>query len=189
MTVRYLNLTGSFVAAVALVVASTVSPASPPREQPVPNELPRSWNFEEIAKKTPPYGDQGRVYVLAWKVEEDGRPFRVESCLVLKVIEDKEGYLLAHLYRHPNDEEPKWDLSTLHVSGEKGTKYFPGLEIHHDKKFKDRPRNKDIYDSLSIEELGWSFAQESDWKFVSCCVCEKSWEEAVGEKPTRFFGR
>jgi hypothetical protein len=160
-----------------------------PEVKSVPNELPRSWSLEEIAKETPPYGTEGRVYVLAWKIIEDDRPLRVESCLVLKVLDKNEGYELAHLYRHPADKKPEWQLSMTHVSGEKGTKYYPGLWIHHCERFKDRPGNKELYASLSVEGVGWTFDQEKGWRFVGCGVCEKSWAEAIGEKPTRFFGK
>lgn len=74
----------------------------------------------------------------------------------------------------------------MHVSGAPGTKYFPGLWIHHCKRFKERPGNKEIYAALS-EEVGWSFEQDHGWRFVACAVCEKSWEEAIGERPERFF--
>ncbi len=158
-------------------------------QNPVPNELPRSWSLEEIAKKTPPYGADGRVCVLAWKVVEDERPVRVESCLVFKVLSKNKGYCLAHLCRDPAQEKAEWHLSMTHVKGEKGTKYYPGADILHAKRFEARPGNKELYGSLSFEEVNWSFEQETGWKFVSCGVCEKSWQAAIGEKPTQFFGR
>jgi len=108
---------------------------------------------------------------------------------VLKALDKNEGYSLAHLYRHPAEKEPKWQLSRLHVSGEEGTIYFPGLWISHCKRFKNRPGNKELYASLSWEDVGWSFGQEKGWKFVSCCVCENNWLAVIGETPTQFFGR
>jgi hypothetical protein len=39
--------------------------------------------------------------------------------------------------------------------------------------------------SFTVLELG----RDSEARFVGCGVCEKSWQEAIGEKPTRFFGR
>jgi hypothetical protein len=161
------------------------------QERPVPNELPPTWSLEEIAKATPPSGTEGRVYVLAWKVMEDDRPVRTETCLALRVLENNEGYCLAHLYLwRPVGKKPVWTLSMIHVAGEKGTKYYPGADILHAKRFKNRPSNKELYAAISSEEeVGWSFEQDKGWKFVSCAVCEKSWHEAIGEKPTRFFGR
>jgi len=155
----------------------------------VPNELPRSWSMEEICKAAPPYGGEGRVYVLAWQIIEDDRPMRIESCLVLQVLENEKRYTLSHLYRHPDVKKPEWNLSMTHVSGEKGTKYYPGLWLFHAKGFKARPTNKDVYGALSMEDVNWRFELEKGWRFVGCGVCEKSWEEAIGEKPSRFFGR
>jgi hypothetical protein len=68
-------------------------------------------------------------------------------------------------------------------------KYYPGLWLFHATQFKKRPTNKKLYAALSFEEVDWTFRQEKGWKFVSCGVCEKSWQEVTGEKPTKFFGR
>jgi hypothetical protein len=174
----------------ASLFIGAVWPAPYAQEKPVPNELPRTWSLDEIAKETPSYGVDGRVFVLAWKIMEDHRPLRVESCLVLKVLDKNEGYCLAHLFRHPSQKKPEWHLSTTHaIGGEMGTKYFTGLDIFHAKRFKARPGNKELYAALSFEEVNWTFAQEKGWKFVSCGVCEKSWQEVIGDKPTQFFGR
>jgi hypothetical protein len=173
---------------VLLVSCAAWSPAAP-EEKPVPNELPRSWSLEEIAKETPPYRTKGRVYVLAWKVVEDERPLRVESCLALRVLDKNEGYCLVHLYRHPAQKKPDWQVGMTHVTGKEGTKYFPGLDIMHIKRFKSRPTNKELYVALSFEKVNWSFEFQEGWKLVSCGVCEKSWLEAIGEKPNHFFAR
>src|SRR5262245_30834736 len=98
-----------------------------PEEKVVPTELPPSWSLEDIAKESPPYGTNDPVHVLAWKIVEDERPLRVESCLVLKVLGRNNGYTLSHLFRHPAGKKPEWQLSVAHVSGKEGTKYFPGL--------------------------------------------------------------
>jgi hypothetical protein len=63
------------------------------------------------------------------------------------------------------------------------------LWLFHAKRFKGRPSNKDIYGALSIEDVNWRFELEKGWRFVGCGVCEKSWDKAIGEKPSRFFGR
>jgi hypothetical protein len=179
----------------ALLLLGSIVPAGYAQEKAkktIPNELPRSWSFEEIVKATPPSGVKDPVYVLAWSVTEDDRPCRVESCLVMRILEKDDGYgrwCLAHLYRHPDDKKPEWRVSMIHVSGEKGTKYYPGLWIHQCMRFKEKPGNKELYAALPTEEVRWSFDQEKGWRFVSCGVCEKSWQEAIGEKPTRFFGK
>jgi hypothetical protein len=167
-------------------------PAHDKPPKPVPNELPRSWSLDEIAKATPPSGADGKVYVLAWAVRQDERPFRVESCLVMRVLDKDDGsgrWCLAHLYRHPAAKDPQWQVSTIHVTGGKGTKYYPGLWIRQAMRFKERPGNKALYAGLVTEDVEWSFENDKGWKFVGCLVCEQSWQEAIGEKPTRFFGR
>ena len=174
----------------ASLVAVTTQSSAFPQAKTVPNELPRSWNLDDIAKATPPYGTKDPVYVLAWKVMQDERPLRVESCLVLKVFDKNEGYCLAHLYRHPTVEKPEWQLSMIHAMGGKGTTFYPaGSWLFHSERFKKKPGNKELYAALSFGKVNWSFEQEKGWKFVSCGVCEKSWQEAIGEKPTQFFGR
>jgi hypothetical protein len=156
-------------------------------EKPTPNELPRAWSLEEIAKATPPYGAEGHVHVLAWKVVTDARPWRVESCLVFKVLDKKEGYCLAHLYRHPTAKKPEWHLASTHVVGEKGTPVFTGLEFFHSHRFKEQPGNKELYAVLGFKGVNWRFELESGWKYISCCVCEETWQAVIGEKPTQFF--
>ena len=171
-----------------LVFTQFSSAAEPKIEQA---GLPSSWKLAEIEKEMPPYGADGKIYVLAWTIKEDDRPLRVESCLVLKVLPDESEqgrWCLAHLYRHPLAKEPKWELSMTHVTGEPGTKYFPGLDIHHVERLKARPNNKAIYAALGFEEVNWKFALEDDWKLVGCGVCEDAWQAAIGEKPTKFFG-
>jgi len=159
-----------------------------PQATPAPAD-PCSWSAKEVGKQAPPYGVKGRVYVLAWKFIEDDRPLRVDSLLVLKVLANNEGYHLANLYRHPTDRKPEWKLSMTHVSGEEGTKYYPGLMLFHDKVFPERPGNEELYASLSPEEVNWTFELEEGWKCISCGVCEKNWQEAIGEAPARSFAQ
>lgn len=178
------------IAAVVLLALCAASVTAAPRQKPVSNEPPRSWDLDEIARETPTFAG-GRVYVLAWTImeDEDDRRLRVESCLVMRVLDKKEGYCLAHLYRHPNNKKPQWELSMTHVMGAKGTKDYPGQWYIHTKCFEKRPGNKEVYGSLSFEEVDWTFECEKGCKLVDCGVCEKTWREVIGERPTRFFRR
>jgi hypothetical protein len=199
---RRMSKTGALVAiAILLALGVTWWIVSPRDSARSPNpgaagrvrdELPSSWSLEEIAKETPPYGcgPEG-VYVLAWRIREDAH-LRSESCLVMRVLEKDDGHgrwCLAHLYRHPNGKDPKWRLSTIHVTGAKGTKYFTGMWIHHAMRFKEQPTNKTLYAALSdrIEGVSWSFEPERDFPTISAGVCEQNWQKVTGEKPTRFF--
>lgn len=160
--------------------------------EPKPEQvgLPPGWKLSEIEKATPPYGVEGKLDVLAWQIREDDRPLRVECCLVLKVLpeERKEGrWYLAQLYRHPHLDDAKWQLGIVHAHGP-AERPFPGRDIHHIKRFKERPNNKAVYDSLGFEGVHWQFELEEGWSYVGCSVCEEVWQAALGEKPTRFFG-
>ncbi|MBX9623949.1 MAG: hypothetical protein K2X82_09090 [Gemmataceae bacterium] len=180
---------GLVVVAVAygLVVAA---PVPPPSDATVRSaELPRGWDLKEIEEATPPYGAAGTVHVLAWLVQVDDRPLRVETCLVLKDLgrESEHGrWCLAHLYRHPLGEDNTWRLPLPWVSPPPPLGPEEPVAISHAKRFKTRPKNKDVYTSLG--DLRWRFNVDKGWKLVSCAVCERNWEAAVGEKPTRFFG-
>src|SRR5262249_55407689 len=142
------------------------------------NELPSSWNLADIDKAILPKSAKGRLYVLAWHIMEDHRPLRVESCLVLKELDD--GYCLVHLYRHSPEWNPAWKQSMIHVMGEPGTKNFPGMWYWGYKCFKERPGNKEVYASLGWDEVNWSFKLEKGWRCINCCVCTKAWQEATG---------
>jgi hypothetical protein len=153
------------------------------------HEIPRSWDFAEFDEQPPRI--PGKLHVLAWAVEDYDRGFRTERCILIRVLDEDDGFgrwHASHLYRDPNGKDRKWRESTMHVSGAEGTKYWPGLWIMHYKRFTKHPGNKEMYASMdSSEELYWGFKAEGDAKLVSCGVCEKAWEKVMGEKPTRFF--
>jgi hypothetical protein len=150
-----------------------------------PDELPTAWKLDEIKKAVLPSDPDCRAYVLAWKVVEDERPLRVESCLVLTVHPKDDGsawWTLTHLYRHPLAPKPEWEQSMVHVFDECG-----GTWIIHRTTFDKQPTNKEIYGALGSDDVDWSFDRDKGWKRLGCRVCEKNWREAVGEKPTKFF--
>jgi hypothetical protein len=59
----------------------------------------------------------------------------------------------------------------------------------HVTRFDKRPGNQELYAAFSYEGVNWSFERPKGWKIVSCGVCERTWQEAIGEKPTQFFAR
>lgn len=170
-------------AALASICTAVAAPSRAPKA--IPHEIPGDWKLEEIAEAVG--GGDGRVYVLAWCRKKDDRDFLIDSCLAVKVQDDNRGFLFANLFRHPEDEKPEWHQSMMHATGGKagptGRWYF------HYKHFKDKPTNRQIYDAFGFEDLYWSFKIEKDYMIVGCGVCEKSWKEAIGEKPTRYFDR
>jgi hypothetical protein len=181
MTGRQALTVGSFA---ILLAAGSAAGAAP---KAASCGYPRSWKLAEIAAALSPLDPKDRTYVLAWKVVEDDRPLRIESCLVLKVLDRGEGYMLGNLYRHPDDKKPEWNLAMTHVSFKEGTDGYPGLMYTHFQRFDARPRNDELYAALRFEEVNWKFEIEEGWKVLGCGVCNASWLEALGEEPTRFF--
>lgn len=182
--------------AVAVLWALGTASCRKPESKTSPHGIPSSWNLDEIARETPPYGYEGMkgVYVLAWAIREDDRPLKVEECVVMRVLEEDDGqgrWCLAHLWRQPDSRNAKWKLSTIHVSGAEGTKYWPGMWIHHAVRFKTRPTNKELYASLAdgLEGVRWSFELDPGWRYIDCGVCEQNWQTVTGEKPTQGFKR
>ena len=162
------------------------------QDKTVSNQISRLVRLDDIPTRAPPYGKEGVVHVLAWKVMRGADGRRGEACLVMKVLEKDDGYgrwCLACLSRNPADKEPQWALTFAHLLGEKGSKHFLGRWVLHAKRFKDRPGNKEIYDSFSIEEVNWSFELQAGIGLVGCGVCEESWKAVIGEEPTRFFSQ
>lgn len=165
----------------------------PKTEPPAPDKLPASWKLDEIAKGAPPYGlgTEG-VYVLAWQTWWDGQPPQGGSCLVMRVLEEDDGYggrwHLSHLYQR-SDKDPKWRISTAHIT--EGKELWQSRWVFHSKRFRNRPTNNDLYAALTDHRDGvpWSFALEPDSTVVDCGVCEQNWLKVTGEKPTQFFNQ
>lgn len=173
-------------AMVLLVLCAGRLRADAPAEVTFPNELPRSWVLRDIARVAPPFAF-GKVHVLAWSSVEDHRPLRVDSCLVLKEAETDQvdRWWLSHIYRHPLEKDNAWKLPPPWVAPPYPLGPKKAFGITYTKRFKNKPGNKDIYDSL--KGIKWSFLLSPDWNLVGCAVCEETWLAAIGEKPTRYF--
>jgi hypothetical protein len=178
-----------FLVVVAVVLSSFgCSPAgSQDRDD---DGLPRSWDVKKIEKDVFNSGVPGRFYVLAWHASAwtyKGKEHRQERCLAMRVIgkDNPERWDLYHLYRRPLDEDPSWQISMHHATG--GEAGPTGRWYFHCTSFKSRPGNKETYESLSLSSTGVDWDFERGDNCVGCGVCEKSWQEAIGEKPTRFF--
>jgi len=159
-------------------------------QNPEAEGLPYSWYVRQIEKDAPNSVVPGCFYVLAWDASAwtyMGKEWRVESCLALRVFgkDEPDRWDLYHLYRRPLEKDSRWHISMHHATG--GEAGPTGRWYFHSKVFKSRPGNKEIYDSLSSSSTGvnWKFERGDDC--VGCGVYEKSWQEAIGEKPTRFF--
>lgn len=146
--------------------------------------LPSSWDVKQIEKAA---SNAGRFYVLAWHASAwkfEGREHRIDKCLALCAFGDGKAdrWKLYHLYRDPGKKDSGWQISMFHAIGGAGGP--TGKWYLCEKEFRSRPTNREIYDSLS-SSVDWSFERGVDC--VGCGVCEKTWREAIGEKPTEFF--
>lgn len=154
-----------------------------------PCAVPTGWDLGEMAAATPPYGTDGKVYLLAWQILEDDRPFRVEEALVLKHLASNgpgDAYHLARLNRDPADKGSTWSLARTHVSPESGSDE-PGRMLFHSLGFSHRPTNREIYAALTPDQVRWNFEPEEGWTRTASRVCERNWRASIGEAPTQGF--
>ena len=95
-------------------------PAKLVDEHAVPTkELPKEWDLDEIVDAMPPRSDDGPTHVLAWKIIEDNRPWRVDYCLAIKQLrnptEKQEHWVLASLARAPRNDKD-WHFVTIWIT-------------------------------------------------------------------------
>src|SRR5262249_39273907 len=105
----------TIVVCLAAVSCGRVPPAVAPVNEPTTptKELPKDWVLEDIIDAMPPRSDNGPTDVLAWKIVEDDRPWRVEYCLAIKHLrkptENQEHWVLASL-AHSSREGKEWNF-------------------------------------------------------------------------------
>lgn len=180
MTLRRLLALGGFLSCSALPLTGQAGAPGPEA-----CNLPPSWNPGELTAKAWPDG-HGRVFILAWRIMEDKRTVHIEECLVLKTLDGGSVFQLTHLARTSLDANPQWHVAMTHVAPPHG-RHELGMTLYHTARFKDRPTSQEIYAALAEPRVNWSFEVEPGWKVLGAEVCESSWLEALGEKPTRFY--
>jgi hypothetical protein len=155
-------------------------------ERPPASDLPDGWRLQDIHEAMPPNNPGGKTYVLAWKIEEDERPLRLEHCLALKHTEEPGGdrWVIACLYRQPTLRN-LWQVAVRAAAPDMA---FPErAELRQTEYFTSRPTNQQVYDFIDF--VHWTFGADEDWKLIDGRVCEQTWTSAVGEKPTRDFAK
>jgi hypothetical protein len=149
--------------------------------------LPKGWTVEQMLPAIPsdieghfPGILNPTAHVLAWKMEEDNRPWHVENCLLWVSGNNLKGnkrWALARLGRGWSErfksDRINWDLYFI-MDG----------HAHPFKVFERPPTNRDVYDFL--EKAEWKFGTP-DWEIIDARVCRKTWMEVIGEAPTKFF--
>jgi hypothetical protein len=151
-------------------------------------ELPPDWRLEDIDRAMPPYNPGGTTYVLAWKIVEDERPFRVEQCLALKHTDQASDgrWVIASLYRHPGRGlRNLWEVSVLSAAPDLDFKERTKLQLS--RTFKSRPGNEEVY--AFMDGCRWDLSAEPGFKLIDGRVCERTWQAGVGERPTKNFPR
>jgi hypothetical protein len=148
-------------------------------------ELPKDWPMKDIVDAAPPRGDTGATHILAWKIIEDARPNRVESCLALKELrqptEKGERWVLSSLVRNPAMGR-EWNFAIIWATPDTQVKGPPFIiQVQH---YQDRPTNSEIHHFM--DKFDWRLGGYSDCKLVDGGICA-AWEKVVGEKPVRTF--
>ena len=158
-------------------------PLPKPDRESGADTLPSSWTARS---RRPAAGRGGRAfYVLTWRVKEDDRPLRVESCLVLKDLGEDDGHgrwCLALLFRHPAAEDAAWRVPVnFPPPVPKGQ---PVAAAPESSTLEDRPGNAGVCKFL--KQVRWQVTREEDWRLLGGAVRPRTWRADVGEKPPAF---
>jgi hypothetical protein len=189
-----------------LVLASVVATACPPTIKPTEadrvvvgadfadlnQELPSAWQLDAISEALPqPQGEQAAfpttdTAVLAWRVREDDRPFRVVECLALKRFEDSSAgrrWVLACLF----EASPGvWHVGQVqYVTAPVNGKPSHCVWVRHCRTYRSCPQNADIY--AFMDDFDWSLTPTKGWRLLKGRVCTSTWRTVIGQEPTRLF--
>src|SRR5262249_37432290 len=101
----------------------------------------------------------------------------VESAIICLRLEGKENrWALAHVYRHPQVEQPPpaWRLS--HVTD---VKYVALRGFDH------TPKNDEI--ETFLHDTWWKFTPDNGFKLLDGAMCETAWRAVTGQQPKKFY--
>lgn len=164
--------------AFAVLAAGCDAKNDPGQVAPSPDRLPSGWVVNDLASAAGDKSGPTDVRVLVWQIMEDDRPLYVESCVVWLHWKDGRDYpwRLAHLYRHPKDQQPppEWRLSMVW-----DVPYTSRQEFDHP------PTNADV--NQFLKDTWWKFEPEDRWRLLDAAVCVNTWREVIGEEPTKFY--
>ena len=165
--------------AIALGAAAVAHADSTVREQSGGSgcgKMPPSWKLEAITAAAAP-GEDARALttrVLAWQIDEDDRPLRVERALVWIAARDKR-WILANLYRHPK-ESPEWHISRVYDVPYVGSQSYSAA-----------PKRAQLDEFL--KDSWWHFRLDSGWRSLGNEVCRDAWMRSFGEAPWRSYSK
>jgi hypothetical protein len=161
-------------------------------------ESPKEWDRKAMAKAMPFSWDAGQVYVLAWEIKEEDRPYRFTRCLVVKRLEkptDKgERWVLGALYYDAKSKT--WDQVTLWLTPDPDGKTPPAIWGYEC--YRERPVRSVVLDFL--KDRSWTFgyekvrgtigAEPERWivtRLIDGGVCASTWKSVLGYTAPDFF--
>lgn len=142
-----------------------------------PCNLPADWDPIRIAHATPELYNAllqaSEVRVLAWLIEEDSRPLRVDRALMWIHYENL--WFLSNLYRHPlYADDRDWHLNTV-----TDVVYQGKISFSHP------PTQADL--NAFLRATWWDFKPDNGFWFLAAQVCTDNWTATFQEAPWRSF--
>jgi hypothetical protein len=143
--------------------------------------VPPGWDVAVMAREVFDFAIQ-EGNILAWKIEEDDRPLRIESAIIL-IRHIPAGssaglalgwpFILAHVYRHPQDDN-RWHVAMVTDVA------YTGMT-----QFVEQPTAAQL--ATFLEDTWWTFgARDQDYRLLGAGVCGEAWRALFGvEPPTR----
>ncbi len=138
---------------------------------------PRSWRAFELVKEAAGITGKVRVeqaHILAWKIEEDERPWRLERALVCGRfrVEGREGvrHVLAEMVRTPMRDKPQWGVYMIKCP-RVVHRYFPARA----------PNNLSI--EHFVNDFGFSTRPLEGYRLLGGGVNVRAWRAVTGEEP------
>jgi hypothetical protein len=138
--------------------------------------MPATWYLDEMVaalKYLQPPPKTQVVRVLAWHVQEDDRPLRVEQ--VLLWVKAEKSWILADLFRHPlGGAKAAWYISSITDVAQNGSHVYDAAPTH---------AQLDLF----LKESWWKFEPSPGFKLLDSEVCRDAWTGAFGEPPWHAY--
>jgi hypothetical protein len=144
--------------------------------------MPQSFKLDNMLDGALGKGERENAQaarVLAWQIDEDDRPLRVESVILWIALADKPAakkptrWMLAHLYRHPRDEN-EWRISRVYDAP------FVGTES-----YESAPKRAEL--DRFLKDTWWHFKPLEGFRSLGAEVCRDAWAQAFGAPPWHSY--
>lgn len=139
--------------------------------------LPTGWLAREMIAVFQPYATtRVTVRVLAWQVDLDDRPLKVERALVwLRFAPEGKSpfFMLANLYRHP-DAKGSWAKAGV-------------TDVPHTaaERFDREPTRADL--DKFLKDTWWYFKPSDGFRMTGSELCARAWQGSFGQAPWRSY--